>query len=339
MSLDHPLTRIRGHRRAAGRRSRAGARRRGRTLLHGRRLLRALLALVAGLVVAGAAWMWFRDSSFVRVERVSVTGVTSSAEPRIDAALDAAARGMTTLHVRQDALRRSVAGFPSVAGLTVRTDFPHGITIEVLQRRPVAAIVVGSARIAVTADGRLLRDEQDTLGLPAIAGASLPVGPTAAGGPRLRADLAVAGAAPPALLSRAQAIVWRDRGLQVDLVDGPPLIFGGPASAAAKWAAAARVLADPSAAGATYLDLREPGRVAAGGLGPVAAVDPQGDAVDPAASPTPVPTLPTAPAAAAAPTPAAATATAPVATATPVPTAVATPVPTPVTTSAPYSQP
>ena len=33
--------------------------------------------------------------------------------------------------------------------------------------------------------------------------------------------------------------------------------------------AAVRVLADPSSAGATYLDLRVPERVAAGGLGPV----------------------------------------------------------------------
>jgi cell division protein FtsQ len=44
-------------------------------------------------------------------------------------------------------------------------------------------------------------------------------------------------------------------------------VFGSRDNAAAKWAAAARVLADPSAAGATYLDLRIPGRVAAGGLG------------------------------------------------------------------------
>jgi cell division protein FtsQ len=58
---------------------------------------------------------------------------------------------------------------------------------------------------------------------------------------------------------------------------GPPLIFGSAAAARAKWAAAARVLADPSAAGATYLDLRIPGRVAAGGLAPVASETPNGD--------------------------------------------------------------
>ena len=51
----------------------------------------------------------------------------------------------------------------------------------------------------------------------------------------------------------------------MDMRDGPPLIFGTRDDAASKWAAAARVLAQPSAAGATYLDLRVAGRVAAGG--------------------------------------------------------------------------
>ena len=46
-------------------------------------------------------------------------------------------------------------------------------------------------------------------------------------------------------------------------------MFGTRDDAAVKWAAAARVLAEPDAAGATYLDLRVPGRVAAGGLGPI----------------------------------------------------------------------
>ena len=59
------------------------------------------------------------------------------------------------------------------------------------------------------------------------------------------------------------------KGLTADLRDGPPLVFGSADDAAVKWAAAARVLAEPSAAGATYLDLRVPGRVAAGGIGPV----------------------------------------------------------------------
>jgi cell division protein FtsQ len=70
-------------------------------------------------------------------------------------------------------------------------------------------------------------------------------------------------------------------GLEVTLGNGPRLIFGGRNDARAKWAAAARVLAEPSAQGATYLDLRVRGRVAAGGVGPV---DPTEEAAENGAS-------------------------------------------------------
>jgi cell division protein FtsQ len=249
----------------------------------GRARLRLLVAIVLVAALLGGGWLWLRDSSLVRVTRVQVTGVTSSAEPRIDAALDAAARGMTTLHVRPEALRRAVASFPSVAGVEVSTDFPHGMTIEVLERRPAAALVSGGQRVAATGDGRLLRDVQDTIGLPSIAVGAIPAGAHATA-PRVRQALAVAAAAPPELRRRVQDVRYGSRGLQADLVDGPPLFFGGPDHAAAKWEAAVRVLSDQSSAGATYLDLRVVGRVAAGGLGPVAAEDSQDDALDPSAA-------------------------------------------------------
>ena len=92
---------------------------------------------------------------------------------------------------------------------------------------------------------------------------------------RTRAALAVAAAAPEPLLRRGERLWWGPEGLTVDMRDGPPLIFGSAAGAARKWTAAARVLADQRAAGATYLDLRIPERVAAGGLGPVVEETPQ----------------------------------------------------------------
>jgi cell division protein FtsQ len=325
MSLDSPLNRLGRRRRSLGRarfgtpgrdgrgagtRSGATATARQTATATRSRLrrrpdparARLLLAIVAALVVLGGGYALVRNSALVRVEQVRVIGVDSSAEPSIDRALDAAARGMTTLHVREDALRRAVAGFPSVAGLRVRTHLPHGMTIEVLERRPVAVLTAGDQRIAVSADGRLLRDVKDTMGLPAIGQDALPAG-ISVSGPRTRAALAVANAAPAAVAKRAQRIVFGPKGLTVQLLDGPPLIFGDSTQVAAKWAGATRVMADPTAAGATYLDLREPGRVSAGGQGPVDGEDPMGDAEQP------------------------------------VPGAAATPVPAPVATATPYSQP
>jgi cell division protein FtsQ len=85
----------------------------------------------------------------------------------------------------------------------------------------------------------------------------------------------VAGAAPAPLLHRTDELTLDGRGVVASLSNGPQLVFGDGADARAKWAAAAAVLADRSSAGATYLDLRVPGRVAAGGLAPVTDPNPQ----------------------------------------------------------------
>ena len=85
--------------------------------------------------------------------------------------------------------------------------------------------------------------------------------------------LTIAGAAPDELLRRSSELAVGKQGVVVSLKNGPELVFGTDADARAKWIAAARVLAESSAAGATYLDLRIPGRVAAGGLAPVEPAD------------------------------------------------------------------
>ena len=77
----------------------------------------------------------------------------------------------------------------------------------------------------------------------------------------------IAGTAPAALRPRLEAIEMRDEdGIVVQMRDGPELIFGDATRARAKWIAATRVLADPEAEGASYIDVRLPGRPAAGGL-------------------------------------------------------------------------
>lgn len=231
------------------------------------------LALVAGLVAA--AWLWVRDSSLASVRKVSVSGATTSEQGRVRAALEEAARDMTTLHVREDALEDAVASYPSVAGLRVRTDFPDRLDIEVIEHRPVAALVAGSRRVPASADGVVLTGVEAGSELPSIAVGALPADRVPERARRTRAALAVAGAAPAPLLERTERLRWGPKGLTVDLRDGPPLIFGDRVRPRAKWTAAARVLAAPSAAGATYLDLRVIGRVAAGGVGPVAQETPE----------------------------------------------------------------
>ncbi len=227
--------------------------------------------ILAGVVVAacalGGGWFWLRDASVVQVRDVFVTGLSSSEEPAIRDALKAAALDMTTLHVREDQLRAAVAAYPSIAGISTDAKFPHKLSIEVRERAPVAAIESGAGRVAAAGDGRVLRGLK-VADLPTLRVHSAPAGERVTDRKTLGA-LAVAGGAPPELRGRIDRLWSGPRGLTVDLQNGPVLVFGSGSDAARKWVAAVRVLADPSSQGATYLDLRVPERVAAGGLGPV----------------------------------------------------------------------
>jgi cell division protein FtsQ len=221
-----------------------------------------LIALAALLVLAAGYRLWLRDSSLVAVEKVSVTGLTTKDAPRVRAALTSAAHTMTTLHVQKRELEQAIAAYPVVRALEVRADFPHGLAIHVVEHRP-AALVGG---LPVAGDGTILR------GLP-VEG-SLPKLDARGDlhGDRLTDPIAlhgaqVAGAAPAALRPRLEQIDMRgEDGIVVELRDGPELIFGDATRVRAKWIAATRVLADPEAQGATYVDVRLPGRPAAGGL-------------------------------------------------------------------------
>ena len=225
----------------------------------------AAVIVLVGLGIGG--WLWLRDSSLVAVTAVRVSGATTSEEARIRSALESAARDMTTLHVREDVLNDVASRFPSVAGLRVESDFPHRLSIQVLEHKPVAALEVDGRRTPVSGTGVVLTGVEAGNRLPTIRRDQFP-GPHV-DDTKTKAALAVAAEAPRQLLARGERLWWGPEGLTMDLRDGPPLYFGTRDDAAAKWAAAARVLAESSAAGATYLDLRVPGRVAAGGLAPI----------------------------------------------------------------------
>jgi cell division protein FtsQ len=282
MSIPHSLSRPHGRRKGA------------RAVRIRRPNRRFFVVLVLALVVLGALWVWLRDSSFVQVREVQVTGTESGASSKIRDALVNAGRSMTTLHVDEGALRKAVAGFPSVAGISTRTDLPHKLIVEVNERRPAAVLAAGDSYVAVTADGLLLRDIGAPDTVPEIDIKTPPTGARVSDR-RLMGAIAVAAAAPADLSRRVTTIGWGPRGLHAQLESGPPLIFGNAGDASLKWDAAARVLADPSSAGATYLDLRVVGRVAAGGLGPVvpqATATPSGTPsapVTPTPSPNPQP--------------------------------------------------
>src|SRR6478609_6095947 len=218
--------------------------------------LRATAAFLCVLGVLGAMWLWLRDSSLVAVRSVTVTGVSGPDAGQVREALSDAARDMTTLHVKTGELRTAVDPYPTVLDVSTHADFPHGLRIAVHERNPIGAVVAGTQRVPVAADGT------------EISAKALPGG-SHASDPDVRHAVAVLSAAPPVLRARVRRVYVGERGWTLPLRNGPVLYLGGSERLAAKWAAIVAVLADPTSTGATYLDVRLPERPAAGGLEPL----------------------------------------------------------------------
>jgi cell division protein FtsQ len=220
-------------------------------------------AVIALALALGGGWLWLRDSSLVAVQRVTVTGASGPDAGQIDAALQTAAHGMTTLDMNIGRLRAAVAQFPSVKDLRVSTAFPHGLRVQVIEQQPVAVLAAPGQRAIVAGDGTVLRDVTDARGLPSVSVGALPATRVRDG--RTLAVLAVLAAAPYRLLDHVQTATENSaHGIIVQLRDGPSLFFGEPELTSAKWIAASDVLADSGSAGAGYIDVTDPRRPAAG---------------------------------------------------------------------------
>lgn len=218
-------------------------------------------AVVAVALLAGG-WFWLRNSSLVAVETVKVSGVHGTGGAAIRGTLRNVAFDMTTLNVDRQALQDSVRRFPIVKSLDVKADFPHGLRIAVTERRPVAALVGAGVPVAVASDGVLLRGER-TSGLPAVT-ARVPYGSARLPRGTTLNQVLLLGGAPANLRGRVTGVTSTATGYVVNIAGYPQLRFGTADRIESKWAAARRILADPTVVAATYVDLRVPERPAVG---------------------------------------------------------------------------
>jgi hypothetical protein len=239
-------------------------------------------ALAAVVILLGGGWLWFRSSSFVAVHQVRVTGLSGPDVSAITRALTTTAETMTTLDFDMAKLKRSVEAYPYVHALDVSTEFPHGVTIGVLEQVPVATSSVGGRIAVVDGAGDLL----PSAGTPHGPLPSVPLGSASSAyvgsggsssGDRITARgplaaLKVLVAAPYAFLPHiASAFSTSAHGVVVTLRGGPRLFFGPLVQLADKWNSALAVLAargSATAAGAGYIDLSDPGRPAVGAHAP-----------------------------------------------------------------------
>lgn len=245
--------------------SRPAGRVRRRPATRGAVTRRRLIAAAIVVVVLYAGYMlWFRNLAWFAIHDVTIKGATTS-QREIQSAVEGVAGDMTTLHIKDGELRDAVARFPTVASVKASTSFPHGLTVTVTERLPVAFVRIGGRETAVSADGYLLAGADfDAKALPRIEGAT-------ASGPRLDGDAAaqaaILGATPAPLRDKVTASTWDDQrgGVVVDLKNGPEVIFGDGSRAQDKWTAAVAVLSSPGHGSPSYVNVVVPDKPVSGG--------------------------------------------------------------------------
>ena len=240
------------------------------------------MAIAAVLLLAAGYFFWLRDSSLVAVNDVKVSGLSPSPQrSEIEGALTRAGQGMTTLHVQSAYLEAAVSRFPTVAGVEADADFPHGLSIKVIERPPALIATDGESDVAVAANGEVLPGvDAPSDQLPTLQVDKLPSS-GALTGEDLQEAL-VAGAAPAPLAPLVEGIAYgSEDGVTLTVKGGIELRFGDAGKAADKWAAAAAVLADPRLDTLSYVDVRVPKRPAVGGTGEGATSTPPETATTP----------------------------------------------------------
>jgi cell division protein FtsQ len=236
-----------------------------------RRLRVALLVLAVLLAIGSGGWVWLRHSSLAAVQRVQISGVHGADAGAIDAALNGAARHMSTLDVHLGALRAAVAPFTVVRDVQATASFPHTLRIRVRERLPVAALEAGGTRTAVAADGVVLGPALLSGSLPTVTASTAPAPGQHLSDSQIAEALAVLGAAPAPLAALVSKAYVDPKGIAVVMRSGLTAYFGDASRPHAKWMSLALVLASQRSAGAAYIDVRVPARPAAGyapGSGP-----------------------------------------------------------------------
>ena len=231
----------------------------------GRLRRRITIALVLAAALAIGYFAWFRDSSLVAVDSVTIDGLSGGAGNPASAALTNAAEGMTTRDVDEGRLDEVASRFPEIASVSAAPGVPHGRTLHVVERPPVLVAREGGREVPVAADGTVLDGDHVKASdkLPSLPVDQVPSSGRLGGTPLKEA--LVLGAAPAPLRAEISTASYSDsHGVAVKLRGGIALHFGPPAAAAAKWAAVAAVLADRRLTTLSYIDVQVPKRPAVG---------------------------------------------------------------------------
>ncbi|MEN1976806.1 cell division protein FtsQ/DivIB, partial [Cellulomonas olei] len=237
-----------------------------------RRLAWRQILLVAGgvLVVAALAWLLLLSPVLaLEKDQVTVTGAgTVVAVDQVRAVVDAQ-DGTPLPRLDTARLRSELLDVPGVRDVTVSRDWPHGLTVALVSREPVAA-VPESSDVAERADhsatdgdgeGFALVDQEGVqVGRADAPPEGLPVVEVPVGEARiLTATLGVLEALPEDLLAAiGQVSAGSQDTVQFTLRDGATVEWGSAQDSALKVAVLQALRAAPETAGSARYDVSAP---------------------------------------------------------------------------------
>ena len=220
------------------------ARRRARR----RRTARPVLAAAVLSTVAGML-LWLAYSSPL----LTLTSVTVKGTSRLTVAevlsVARVPRGSSLLSVPVATVRRRVLTLAPVAGVRIARDWPHGLVIDVTERRPVAAVLTGGRGDAgaVLLDAHGVAFATATVAPAGLLDLRVEPGPFGAVCAPAAAALQVWFALPPGV---RREIRWMSAGSTDDvtfaLARGSTVVWGSPAASADKLAVLAALLHRPA---------------------------------------------------------------------------------------------
>ena len=227
-----------------------------------------LIILLLAVVLAGGGSIWLLyGSSWLRVERVSVSGtrVLTTAQVREAAGVSI---GSPLMSQDTDAIEARVRRkLPRIDSVDVVRSWPHGIGLKVTERTPVLTVASGGRFIEVDREGvRFATVSHPPKGVPA-----LDLEPPRSGGPHrfgidrlTREAVLVAEAVPAAVARDTRTVKVRSYdSISLELSGGRTVMWGSGEKSRAKAVTLTALM--KAAPGARYFDVSVPTSPASSG--------------------------------------------------------------------------
>ena len=220
---------------------------------------RTVVLAVLAVLSLGVASLWpLAHSRFLSARALTVKGNEHTSTAAI-----LAAAGLTghppMIDVHGAAAARAVEALPWIAGATVATRWPDGVTVTVTERRPVAVVAEGSRWAVLDRTGRVLEvAASPPTGLARLVSVGSPGAPGTTLG-RGRASLRVAASLPAAFAAMVTAVSPSPGGgVDLALDDGVGVVLGTPNQLPAKFEDVASILAGAQLASGSVIDVSVP---------------------------------------------------------------------------------